>query len=87
MLAFILGIFCGLLPYHGIRSLLSRQASTRQAPLQENQLAARMQNDHELAANELYEQVNIDARYKASTIHPNQNTHFELKENVAYGRY
>ena len=46
-----------------------------------------MQNDHELAANELYEQVNIDARYKASTIHPNQNTHFELKENVAYGQY
>ena len=87
MLAFILGIFCGLLPYHSIRSLLSRQASTRQAPLQENQPAARMQNDQELAANELYEEVNIDVHYKAPTIHPTQNTHFELKENVAYGQY
>ena len=46
-----------------------------------------MQNDQELAANELYEEVNIDARYKAPTIHPTQNTHFELKENVAYGQY
>jgi hypothetical protein len=80
LVAFIVGIFCGLLPYHCIRSLLTRRSTTR--PLQETQLA-RMQKE-ELAETELYEEVNTsDARYKVP--HPIPNTHVELEENVAYG--
>ena len=84
MLSFVLGIFCGLLPYHCIRSLLTRRANTR--PLQEIQLAkSQAQQNEELVANELYEEVNTAARYKAPYLTP--NTHVELEPNVAYGQY
>ena len=84
MLAFVLGIFCGLLPYHCIRSLLTRRANTRQ--LQE--VAAtklHVQLDEELVANELYEEVNAAARYKSPYTTP--TTLVELKSNVAYGQF
>ena len=86
VLAFILGAFCGLLPYHCIRSLLTRRANTRQ--LQE--VAATkldVQLNEEMVDNELYEEVNASAvRYK-SPYTSTPMTLVELKPNVAYGQY
>ena len=72
MLAFIVGIFCGLIPgYHCIRWLLTKRATiTRQVQL------ARMPNEDmaETDVYEPYEDVNL-------------NTHMEITENVAYAQY
>ena len=78
VLVFIVGIFCGMLSYHCIRLLLTRRASTTGQSVQETQLS-RMQREE----SDLYEEVNIAARYRAPN--PTPNTHVELKENVAYG--
>ena len=84
MLAFILGIFCGLLPYHCIRSLLTRRANTRH--LQEVQAAKlHIEQNEELVSNDLYEEISTAARYKSP--YTALNTHMELKPNVAYGQY
>ena len=83
MLAFVLGIFCGLLPYHCIRSLLTKRANMRR--LQEAATKLHIQQDEELVANELYEEVNAVARYKSPYTTP--TTLVELKPNVAYGQY
>ena len=89
MLAFIVGILCGLLSYHCIRWLLTRRASTT-GQLQEVQLA-RMPNENvaETDAYEPYEDVNTaaTASYEAPHPTPNLNTHMELIENVAYAQY
>ena len=89
VLAFVLGIFSGLLPYHCIRSLLTTRANARR-PLQETQLTKLQVQQKEdrpgdLDANDVYEEVNTGARYKVP--HPTPNIHVNLKENVAYGRY
>ena len=83
VLSFVLGIFCGLLPYHCIRSLLTRRANTRRSQEAANKL--HVQQDEELVANELYEEVNTAGRYKSPYTTP--TTLLELKPNVAYGQY